>query len=162
MLFAELAAVCKARGTTVFQQLTNLYRRFGFFASVQRNATMTGSEGAARIAFLMRELRTRPPAQIAGLAVLERRDYAVRQRIWFDGQHQPLSLPPSDVIAYELEGENRVIVRPSGTEPKLKIYLDRRETVAAGEPVAMAEERAKRELARIDRSLDLLLPGIGT
>jgi phosphomannomutase len=157
VLFAELVAVCKERGTTVFQLLTSLYRRFGFYASAQRSISMPGSEGAARIARVMSALRGRPPEHIAGAAVLERRDYAARTRVWFDGQTQPIALPASDVLAYELEGETRIVVRPSGTEPKLKVYLDHREAIGSNESLDLAEDRAQRQLVRIDYEIRTLV-----
>jgi phosphomannomutase len=153
VLFAELAALCKQRGTTVLEQLAVLYRRFGFYASKQRSVAVPGNDGARRVAALLAELRERPPELIGGRAVLERRDYLARTRTWFDGQRKPLSLPPSDVLAYELEGQTRVVVRPSGTEPKLKFYFDRREPVAQGEPIEHAEARATRELTRIEHAV---------
>jgi phosphomannomutase len=157
VLFAELAAVCKARGTTVLEHLASLYRRFGFHASAQRSITAKGNEGAARIAHLMAELRSHPPENIAGRMVLERRDYVARTRVYFDGQSQPLSLPKSDVLGYDLQGDSRIIVRPSGTEPKLKVYLDHRERVADGEPLADAEQRARGVLAALDEAVRGLL-----
>jgi phosphomannomutase len=157
VLFAELAAVCKERGTTVFEHLASLYRRFGFHASAQRSISAKGTEGALRIARMMLELRRDPPARIAERTVLERRDYGERTRVWFDGQSQPLSLPRSDVIGYDLEGQSRVIIRPSGTEPKLKVYLDHRERVGESEPLALAEERARSALGALDDAVRALL-----
>ncbi len=120
---------------------------------------MAGSEGKARIARVMSGLRSRPPEQIAGSAVLERRDYAARTRVWFDGQTQPIALPASDVLAYELEGDTRVVVRPSGTEPKLKVYLDHREAIGSNEALDFAEERAQRRLVRLDYEIRTLVSG---
>jgi phosphomannomutase len=157
VLFAELAAVCKQRGTTVLEHLASLYRRFGFHASAQRSVTAKGTEGAARIARMMADLRSQPPAAIAGRQVLERRDFAARTRVFFDGQSQPLSLPRSDVLGFDLEGQSRIIVRPSGTEPKLKVYLDHRERVGEDEPLSLAEERARQTLATLDDAVRALL-----
>jgi phosphomannomutase len=157
VLFAELAAVCKQRGGTVFELLVSLYRRFGFYASTQRNVAAAGADGAARIARVMGELRARPPDHIGERSVLERRDYAARTRIGLDGQSQTLSLPSSDVLAYDLEGDFRVVIRPSGTEPKLKIYLDHREPLGPNEPLIFAQERASRALAALDADVAVLL-----
>jgi phosphomannomutase len=95
--------------------------------------------------------------RIADRNVLERRDYLAGARVWFDGQSQPMALPRSDVVGYELEGQSRIIVRPSGTEPKLKVYFDHRERVGDGEPLALAEERARRVLAELDDAVRVLL-----
>jgi len=161
VLFAELASLCKVRGTTVFDHLSSLYKRFGYFASAQRSIAAQGSEGLARVAKVMRELRANPPQWFAEIPVLERRDYLARRRTWFDGQNQELSLPASDVVAYELEGESRVVVRPSGTEPKLKVYVDHRQVVGSGEAVSVARERALQEVTRIERVVLSLLSGLG-
>jgi phosphomannomutase len=158
-LFAELASVCKERGTTIVAHLSDLYRRFGYHASAQRSVILQGNEGAATILRAMIELREHPPEQIAGRRIRERRDYAAPERSSFGGESQPRSLPASDVLVYELEGHSRVIVRPSGTEPKLKFYLDHREEVAPSEPLHLAEGRATRELARLEQGLRTLVPG---
>jgi phosphomannomutase len=160
VLFAELASVCKARGTTVFAYLSSLYRRFGYHASMQKSITLEGTEGALCIARMMSDLRSSPPDHIAGRRIVERRDYSARLRTSFDGQSEPLSLPASNVLAYELEGHGRVMVRPSGTEPKLKFYLDHRETVAPEEPLQHAVDRAARELAHLEQALRTLTAGI--
>jgi phosphomannomutase len=152
-LFAELVAVQKERGTTVFAYLSDLYRRFGFHASAQRSILMPGNEGAARIEQFMTALRSAPSPRMGGFAVLERRDHASRVRVRADGRTEPLALPASDVLVYELEGHNRVVIRPSGTEPKLKVYLDHREPVAAGEAVARAEARAKGALSSLESAV---------
>ena len=159
-LFAELASVCEERGTTVLSYLWSLYRQFGYHASMQKSITLEGAEGARRIETMMGDLRLHPPDHIAGRAILERRDYRTRQRTMPDGSSESISLPASDVLAYDLEGHGRVIVRPSGTEPKLKFYLDHREPVAPGEPLHLAEDRAARELARLEQGLLVLAPGI--
>jgi phosphomannomutase len=149
-LFAELAAVQKEKGTTVLAYLSELYQEFGFHASAQRSIPMQGNEGAARIEQFMNALRSAPPRRIGGFAVLERRDHASRIRVGIDGRTEALALPASDVLVYELEGHNRVVIRPSGTEPKLKVYLDHREPVAPGEPVAAAEARARGVLSSLE------------
>jgi phosphomannomutase len=117
---------------------------------------MAGNEGTAGIARIMSELRSHPPERIGERGVLERRDHGARVRVRSDGQSQPLSLPASDVLAYDLEGDSRVIVRPSGTEPKLKFYFDHREPVAPDESIAVTESRARREIERLDSALGVL------
>src|SRR6185503_12453995 len=74
VLFAELAAVCRAQGTSVLAYLADLYRRFGYYASVQRNVVLEGTAGAAKIAAMMAHLRAHPPSSVADRTVEERRD----------------------------------------------------------------------------------------
>jgi phosphomannomutase len=159
VLFAELAAVCRAQGTSVLAYLADLHRRFGYFASAQRNIVLEGTAGAAKIAAMMAELRAHPPDAIAGRAVEERRDYATGEIARADGPVTKLTLPPSNVLSYRLEGGARIVIRPSGTEPKLKYYIDHREGVSAEEPLGVAEERATAAIATVDSAVAALLRG---
>ena len=153
VLFADLAAVCRARGVSVLGYLEELSRQYGFYASAQRSLTFPAGSGTAPARAFMRALRNQPPERMGGRAVLARRDYALPA-----AEHGgPATLPPSDVLAYDLEGDTRVVVRPSGTEPKLKCYLDHRELVGPGEPAAAAEMRARREMDRIGENLMAML-----
>src|SRR5262249_53358567 len=127
VLFAELAAVCRAQGTSVLAYLADLYRRFGYFASAQRNIVLEGTAGAAKIAAMMTKLRKEPPLAVAGRAVQERRDYASGDVVRAGSAVTKLTLPASNVLTYVLEGGTRIVIRPSGTEPKLKYYIDHRE-----------------------------------
>jgi phosphomannomutase len=159
VLFAELAAVCRAEGTSVLAYLADLYRRFGFFASAQRNLVLEGTSGAAKIASMMAHLRAHPPASIAGRAVEERRDFLTAELARADGAVAKLGLPTSNVLSYLLDGGTRIVVRPSGTEPKLKYYIDHRELVAAEELLTVAEERAKAAIDTVDAAVAALLRG---
>ena len=159
VLFAELAAVCRAQGTSVLAYLADLYRRFGYFASAQRNIVLEGTAGAAKIAAMMSHLRANPPASIGGRAVRERRDYAVGEITRTDGTVTKLTLPASNVLSFLLDGGARIVIRPSGTEPKLKYYIDHREPVSADEPLEVADKRASAAIATIDGAVDALLRG---
>jgi len=159
VLFAELAAVCRGQGTSVLAYLADLYRRFGYFASAQRNIVLEGTAGAAKIAGMMTALRAHAPVSIAGRAVHEQRDYASGRCARADGTTTKLTLPASNVLSYALEGGTRIVIRPSGTEPKLKYYLDHREIVAAEEHLTVAEERAGTAIATVDAAVAALLRG---
>lgn len=137
LVAADMAAWCKRRGTTLFGYLEEIQREFGLFVSEQKSLTFPGSEGAATIAFIMAAFRQSPPESLGGKAVCAVRDYQ-------DLAHS--KLPPSNVLAYELEGGARVTLRPSGTEPKIKYYFELKETLGAGEPMAAAQARAQRSL----------------
>lgn len=143
VLFADLAATCRARGRSVLDELESIYRRHGLYASAQRSIVRKGVAGIAAIGASMAALRAAAPLALAGREVLAVRDYAAgTRRDTTTGLVTPLTLPPSDVVALELAGGARVVARPSGTEPKLKIYLDVREAVAPHEPLGAAEARA--------------------
>lgn len=141
-LFAELASVAKSRGRSVLDELEAIARRHGLYVSSQRSVTIKGVDGPAKIAEFMRGLRAAMPKAIGGHAVVATRDYAARTRTTAGGEVTNLTLPASNVLAFELEGGGRVVVRPSGTEPKIKFYFDHREPVAAGEPLEAVRRRA--------------------
>lgn len=151
-VFAELAAWAASRGRDVIDELEQLYRRFGLYLSRQHSATMRGAEGQQQIARIMESFRSAPPGEIAGVPVLSIRDYKRGTISAVDGkQTGKLTLPPSNVLAFELEGGTRVIARPSGTEPKIKYYFDLREPVSAGESIEAATERATAKLDSLER-----------
>ncbi|AKT38929.1 phospho-sugar mutase [Chondromyces crocatus] len=146
LLLAELAAARRAEGLTLLDELDRLARTYGLFLSTQRSFTFPGTEGMAIIDAAMDRLRRKPPRVIADLDVTARIDIAQGTRVQQNGTTMKLSLPSSNVLIYELEDGSRVIARPSGTEPKIKFYLDVRELVAEGEPLAETEERARAKL----------------
>ena len=133
-LFAELTAVLRAQNTTVLAHLEGLYRSYGLFVSSQVNLTRKGAEGIAELRAIMARLRKAPPWKVADQDVVTIRDYAEQKILKKDGSSSPLSLPKSDVLAFELASGSRIIARPSGTEPKLKIYVETVTPVAAGDP----------------------------
>lgn len=148
--FAELAAHLAAKGRTVLDELEGIWRTHGLYLSHQHSVTLEGAEGSRRIRAIMDALRATPPATIGGRAVERSTDYA-----------KGGDLPPSNVLAFHLEDGTRVIARPSGTEPKIKYYIDLRLQVGPDEPIDEARRRggiAVQELladflATVDRSL---------
>jgi phosphomannomutase len=139
MIFAEMTAWAKSRGETILQRLDAVYRRYGVFLTVQKSLVLPGAEGMTKISGLMERLRAESPDTIAGRRVLARHDLLAGA----------LDLPKSNVLVFRLENDGRVIMRPSGTEPKLKSYYEVREPVADGEPVTAAIERAQVALAKL-------------
>ena len=160
VLAAELAAVRWADGKTLLDELEALARRYGLFVSGQRSLTMPGKDGLDRIAAVMAHLRASPPARVGGLPVLSVSDYEARRRTAADGAVTPLSLPPSNVLGFELGGGSRVVARPSGTEPKIKFYVDLCEPIADGEPFDAAERRAGEKMEAL-ASAFLAVAGAG-
>lgn len=149
VVFAELAAVLKARGTTVLEHLEGLYRRYGLFVSSQVNVTRKGAEGVKELKAIMAKLRAAPPMKIGDHDVAVVRDFLASTVTKADGTTTPLDLPKSDVLAWELTSGSRVIARPSGTEPKAKFYFDVREPIREGEPLADAEARAAATMKKL-------------
>ncbi|WP_437806215.1 phospho-sugar mutase [Sorangium sp. So ce1078] len=159
-VLAELAAVRRAEGKTLLDELEAIHRKHGLYVSGQRSYTLRGVDGIGKIAAIMAALRKSPPAEIGGVPVAAWRDFEARTRTSSDGQVEPLVLPSSNVLVYELDGGSRIIARPSGTEPKIKFYFDVREEVAAGEPLGDAEARAAARLDALARAFSALA-GIG-
>jgi phosphomannomutase len=145
VLFAELAADARERGRTVLDELAALYREHGLWVSGQRSAKLT-KEGMARV---MEAFRAAPPAAIGGSRVVRSLDYRAGVARDAAGGETTLSLPKSNVLAFELENGARVTLRPSGTEPKIKYYFDLAETMRPGESLADGEARAGEALERL-------------
>ncbi len=142
LVFAELVTELSAEGQSVQDRLEQLYRQHGLYVSTQVNLTKKGQAGAQEIRAMMGALRERPPQRIGALAVVAFSDLQARTRT-AGGDTRPLGLPASNVLVFELEGGSRVIARPSGTEPKVKFYIDVREPMAEGEALAIAQARAE-------------------
>ena len=113
MLACEAAAWYRGRGMSLLDGLEELYQRYGYYLSELLSYAFEGADGMAAMSALMRTLRDKPPARIGAFPVVGRKDYAKGE----DG------LLPADVLEFALEGGARLTVRPSGTEPKLKLYL---------------------------------------
>jgi phosphomannomutase len=139
MIFAELVAWNRTKNRSVLEHLDDIYRRVGLFVTEQVSLTRPGSEGLAQIKAAMQRFRAEPPNQVAGFAVEQVADLSRGEG----------GLPPSDVLVFKLAGGRRIIMRPSGTEPKLKSYYEVRVDVAQGEPIATARTRGLAELAKL-------------
>jgi phosphomannomutase len=114
LIFAEMAAVLQNRGRTIGELLDDLYREYGLHRSRQHSIVKPGTKGGAEIQAIMDRVRANPPAAIAGTVVTRVLD-------WSEGLD---GLPRSNVLGFALEGGGRILVRPSGTEPKIKFYLE--------------------------------------
>lgn len=124
MLIAEMAVYYKRRGMTLYDALNALYRKYGYFAERTVSIKITGNDAQRRMKELMANLRAEAPQEVAGVAVVAARDYKSGERVVLKtGEKSSTGLPSSDVLYYELEDGNNIIVRPSGTEPKVKLYL---------------------------------------
>jgi phosphomannomutase len=156
LIAAELVAVRHAEGKTLLDELEALARRYGLFVSGQKSVTMPGAEGLGQIAEIMRRLRASSPSKIGDLAVVAASDYEAQVRRTAGGEEQKLALPPSNVLAFELEGGSRIIARPSGTEPKIKFYFDLREAMKDGEAVADAEKRARERMTGLSAAFSAI------
>ncbi len=124
MLIAEMAAVARDQGLTLYDRLQDLFKRFGCMAEKTIAITREGKEGLAKIKAVMADMRSQKTGGMSGLPVVAVSDYLERQRLDLTtGATSPITLSPSDVLIYELPGIDWFGVRPSGTEPKIKIYF---------------------------------------
>lgn len=140
MLICEMAAYYKKQGKSLLDVLDALYAEFGVYRHILINAEFEGAEGMATMHKLMESLRENRPQEIAGLAVTRFSDYLASRSVDMrTGAETVLTLPKSNVLVFGLEDGAGVIVRPSGTEPKIKAYV-----TATGTDKVAAEAMAER------------------
>lgn len=128
-LLSEMALDAKLHQETLVDRLSQLYKSYGIFREKQYSVTFaSGREEMQQIETLMGNLRSKPPETINGQKVVVIEDYKTRRRTNLEtGKSEPLTLPVSDVLLFRLKDESKLIIRPSGTEPKVKLYVGVRE-----------------------------------
>ncbi len=124
LLLAEAAAACKAEGITLYDRVQDIFRRYGYYVEKVVSKTLPGKDGLAKMQEIMASLRKNPPGELAGIPILAQRDYLTGIKTDAAGNKSQMGLPESDVLYYELSGGHWVCVRPSGTEPKIKLYVN--------------------------------------
>ena len=125
MLIAEMAAYYKTKGKSLYEAMQDIYKKYGYFVEQTNAYTMPGKDGMERMANILNSLRDNAPTTINGLEVIKTTDYLTQTISYKCGTEKPLEgLPKSNVLRYDLSDEKSYfIVRPSGTEPKIKLYL---------------------------------------
>jgi phosphomannomutase len=144
--FADLARSLKAEGRTILDRLEELYRTHGLWVSHQHSITRPGLEGLAEIADAMTKLETEVPGELAGQQVQSSTDYRV------GAEDRPPWLEAHDLVVLELT-DGRALIRPSGTEPKLKIYVDLRGELRAGESLDARAAELETQAGAVARAL---------
>ena len=123
MLICEMAAYYRTCGITLIEARERMYKKYGVYKHMLKSFTCEGITGMERMKEIMTSLRTNPPASVGGLSLIEFSDYmASTTKNMKDGSVTEILLPKSDVLAFTLENNATVIIRPSGTEPKIKVY----------------------------------------
>lgn len=147
-MLAEMTAWAKDQGLTVFDLLTEVFKKYGFYLEDLVSMTKKGKEGAEEIQAMMAGFRSNPPATIAGSKVVKTCDYqSLEEKNMLTGDVKSIDLPQSNVLQFFLEDGAKISARPSGTEPKIKFYisvnmpLDKEENQASVR--ASLEERIK-------------------
>ena len=124
LLLTEMAAWYHAQGMTLLDALRSLYEKYGWYGEKTHNLVMPGLDGLEKMAALMQSLRAQPPVEIGGVTVAQYKDYSdgtVRDAA--TGAVTPMPLSGSNVLRFELTDGSHIVVRPSGTEPKIKVYI---------------------------------------
>lgn len=138
MLICEMAAYYRTKGISMMQARENLYQKYGVYVHAQHSFTFEGESGMIRMQNIMEHLRTHRPEQIDNLKVIQFADYEKQVSIDLTtGTETTITLPKSNVLSFTLEQGAKVIIRPSGTEPKIKAYYT---TTAATEAEAAAKK----------------------
>ena len=147
MLVCEMAAFWKKQGKTILNALSELYQTYGQYLGYVQSIELTGSDAMEKAAKIMSDLRADIPQTIGGMDVTEMRDYrsSVSKRL-DTGEEMQLTLPKSNVLEFLLGENGSVIVRPSGTEPKVKFYY-----TAVGENEAAAKTRLDAMVAQMSK-----------
>lgn len=150
-LIAEMAAVAKDKGLSLYQMMVEMYTKYNFYKEELVSFTKKGQRGAEEIQQMMADMRSNPPQQIAGSKVTEVSDYKMSTRkLVMTGEEHKLELESSNVLQYLTEDGTKVSARPSGTEPKIKFYISVNEPL----PNAAAFEQVNTQLeAKIEQIL---------
>lgn len=124
MLICEMAAYYKTKGLTLVDKLNELFEKYGYYINRQRSFAFEGQSGMAKMGEIMGKLRTDAPTTFAGSKVAFVEDYLASKRIdMVTGKESEITLPKSNVVVFGLQNNCKVIFRPSGTEPKIKVYI---------------------------------------
>ncbi len=124
LMIAEMAAVYKLKGISLKEFMDGIYEKYGMYLNTVLNFAFEGASGMQKMADIMNSLRENAPESFAGKKVVKVADYKTSTVIDIvTGEESTINLPKSNVLSYSLEDNSKVIVRPSGTEPKIKIYI---------------------------------------
>lgn len=157
MLIAEICADLKTRETTFRHLLAELYERYGYCATDLFSLHRPGKEGAEEIERLLAHFRQCPPSHLAGAPVMLVRDFSILTAYDAERRPSPIHMPaPSNMIQWFTDKGTKVTVRPSGTEPKLRFYIETNYRLHSTITLRQAEERAAQTIALVRRDLEEL------
>ena len=156
LLVCEIAAIAKAAGSSLYQELLNLYVDHGYYKEHLISITKKGKDGAEEIATMMTELRNNPLKEIAGERVVFIEDYqsSIATNL-FSNETEPLFLPKSNVLIYYLEDGSKICARPSGTEPKIKFYFSTNTMIESIDEIKDADEYLQHKIDQIINDMKL-------
>lgn len=151
MLICEMAAFYKTQGKSLVEVMEDLYKEFGYYCNTVKSYQFEGAAGMEKMANIMETLRQNPPAAFAEMAVTVVDDYKTGiSKNTENGSESKIDLPKSNVLSYKMAGGNGVIIRPSGTEPKIKAYI-----TAIGKTMADAQALADKLIAEASSFMEV-------
>lgn len=155
-LLAEICAYAKDHGKTLYDILMDIYKEYGYSKEFTINVERPGKTGAEEIQQMMTDFRANPPKELAGVPVCLWNDYKTLEATQADGTKTQLVMPEtSNVLQWFCTDGTKVSVRPSGTEPKIKFYLEVKDTLKEAADFAACEARAEQKIEAIKASLKL-------
>ncbi|WP_299754564.1 phospho-sugar mutase [uncultured Pontibacter sp.] len=155
-LIAEMAAVAKDNGQSLFEMMVEMYAKYNFYKEDLLSITKKGQRGAEEIQQMMADMRSNPPKQVAGSNIIEVHDYKMSTRkVIMTGEEHKLKLESSNVLQYLTEDGTKVSARPSGTEPKIKFYISVKEPLASANDYEATEQKLNQKIEQILKDLKL-------
>ena len=124
LLFCDMFSFLKSKGNNVTSYLTEIYKEYGFYYDKLHTITKNGKKGTTEIKKQIESLRLNPPKKVAGVNISKIDDYKTGLSYFKNGKKEKLDLPKTNLIIYYLEDNSRISIRPSGTEPKIKFYIN--------------------------------------
>jgi phosphoglucomutase len=156
LLMCEIAAQAKEKGSSVYQELLEMYVDFGYYKEHLISITKKGIEGAEQIKQMMADMRDNPVAEINGQRVIMVEDYQnATAKNLLTQEVEPLTIPKSNVLIYYLEDGSKICARPSGTEPKIKFYFSVNTTVESIDEIPEAEAYLNTKIKNIISEMQL-------
>ena len=155
-LLAEICAWAKDQGKTLYDVVMEIYLEYGFSREFTVNVVKPGKSGADEIKQMMTDFRNTPPTELGGSKIVLWKDYKTLEQRDADGNVSKLDMPEtSNVLQWFCDDETKISVRPSGTEPKIKFYIEVKDTMASAADYPRCLETANNKIEAIKKSLNL-------
>ena len=155
-LLAEICAYAKDQGKTLYDLLMDIYLEYGFSNESTINVVKPGKSGADEIKQMMTDFRNNPPKELGGSPIAVWKDFQTLKATKADGSEEALDMPTtSNVLQWFCDDETKVSVRPSGTEPKIKFYIEIKSPMASAADYDACVQAAKDKVEAIKKSLNL-------
>jgi phosphoglucomutase len=155
-LLAEICAYAKDHGKTLYDILMDIYLEYGYSKEFTINVERPGKSGADEIQQMMKDFRSNPPKDLGGSVIEITKDYQSLELTKADGSKEKIDMPEtSNVLQWFCTDGTKVSVRPSGTEPKIKFYLEVKDVMNTAAEYKLCEERAGKKIEAIKKSLRL-------